>query len=306
MNVPRFVDVTMSMLPSLLSPSRVTCEPTPDLLWINSGTNSAPPGARGLRTVRNQYKHRVAVRVRIDPALLVREQPLAGHEVGNPIAIHVGHRRAVHLRDGDAARVPRRIVVDDHVAIERDVACGIALLLEPGEPEPVGIQTRDDVVETIAVHVEDDHLGAAGAFRAAPPPERIGVVRPKTGARSGGRLLPPSRRLKDIDSSVAIHIAGAKAMTVRGPGLRDRVRRPRRRRVGGIGPTERERAADAACAEDDLGLAVAVDVAHERDLAGDLRQHRVFGPAPMLPFRVDIKVHRPRLAGEHVGSSRRR
>ena len=53
MNVPRLVDVTMSTMPSLLRSAAVMWEPTPDLLWINSGTNSAPPGARELRTVRN-------------------------------------------------------------------------------------------------------------------------------------------------------------------------------------------------------------------------------------------------------------
>ena len=56
MNVPRFVDVTMSITPSLLRSAANTVDPTPERLWIYSGLNSAPPGALGLRTVRNQYK----------------------------------------------------------------------------------------------------------------------------------------------------------------------------------------------------------------------------------------------------------
>ena len=37
------------------------------------------------------------------------------------------------------------------------------------------------------------------------------------------------------------------------------------------------------------------------ELARDLRQHRVLGPAAVLALRIYIEVHRPRLAGEHVG-----
>src|SRR5580765_8523605 len=54
--VPRFVDVTMSMAPSLFRSTANIVDPTPERLWINSGLNSAPPGALGLRTVRNQYR----------------------------------------------------------------------------------------------------------------------------------------------------------------------------------------------------------------------------------------------------------
>ena len=181
MNVPRFVDVTMSTLPSLLRSVAVTWEPTPDLLWINSGTNSAPPGARELRTVRNTVEHRLAVRVRIDPALLVREQPLPCHEIGNAIAIDVGHRRAVHLRDGDAAGVLRRIVVDDHVPLERDLSCRVALLLEPGEPESMGIQTRRRRrSDGRRSRRTPPSRTPPAPFGASPSAEGVRVVRPQT------------------------------------------------------------------------------------------------------------------------------
>ena len=52
MNVPSFVPVMISGAPSLFRSTAATCEPTPDRLCTSSGTNSAPPGALGLRTVR--------------------------------------------------------------------------------------------------------------------------------------------------------------------------------------------------------------------------------------------------------------
>ena len=52
MNVPRLVDVMISALPSLSRSTTARCEPTPERLWMSSGTNSAPPGAFGFRTVR--------------------------------------------------------------------------------------------------------------------------------------------------------------------------------------------------------------------------------------------------------------
>ena len=38
-NVPRFVEVTRSTAPSLLRSVAVICDPAPERLWINSGTN---------------------------------------------------------------------------------------------------------------------------------------------------------------------------------------------------------------------------------------------------------------------------
>ena len=53
MNVPRLVDVMISGGAVLVQiDERRRASPTPERLWISSGTNSAPPGAFGLRTVR--------------------------------------------------------------------------------------------------------------------------------------------------------------------------------------------------------------------------------------------------------------
>jgi cytochrome c peroxidase len=51
-NVPVTVAVTMSSLPSLFMSTSSSVEPAPERLCTSSGTNSAPPGALGLRTVR--------------------------------------------------------------------------------------------------------------------------------------------------------------------------------------------------------------------------------------------------------------
>src|SRR5271157_2207288 len=55
MNVPSLVAVTMSITPSLFRSTARTSEPAPERLWISSGTNSAPPGAFGFRTVLYTY-----------------------------------------------------------------------------------------------------------------------------------------------------------------------------------------------------------------------------------------------------------
>ena len=51
-NAPSSPDVTRSITPSLFRSTASTCEPAPDWLCTSSGTNSAPPGACLLRTVR--------------------------------------------------------------------------------------------------------------------------------------------------------------------------------------------------------------------------------------------------------------
>ena len=101
-------------------------------------------------------------------------------------------------------------------------AVRVALLLEPGEAESVRVEAGDDVVQLVAVDVVDDHLGATGALGAAPAPERLRVIRPVPW-RAGRRLFPPAGRLQDVDTTVAVDVAGADTVGVRGPGLRDRV-----------------------------------------------------------------------------------
>ena len=88
------------------------------------------------------------------------------------------------------------------------------------------------------------------------------------------------------------------------PGCGDRDHRPGLDGIGGVDPGVGDRAARAARAarhEEDLGRAIAVEVLHRGELAGDLRQHLVPHPAAILALGVDVQGHRPALAGEHVG-----
>ena len=113
--------------------------------------------------------------------------------------------------EGDAAGVLRGEVVRDHVLHERDLSAGIALLLEPREPEHVRLQRRHDIVELVAVDVVHAHLGAAGRSAAVLTAEGLGMVRPHPGRRLRG-LLPPSVDVEDVDAAVAVDVAGADAM----------------------------------------------------------------------------------------------
>lgn len=54
MNVPSLLPVTTSMEPSLFRSVASTVEPTPERVSISSGSNRAPPGALGSRTVLYQ------------------------------------------------------------------------------------------------------------------------------------------------------------------------------------------------------------------------------------------------------------
>ena len=104
MNVPRLVAVTMSIAPSRLRSSASTFDPTPLRLWTSCGTNSAPPGARLLRTVRYR-EHRRSVGVGVVERIEVGPGALADDEVGHTVAIDVGHGAAVQLGERDAAGV---------------------------------------------------------------------------------------------------------------------------------------------------------------------------------------------------------
>src|SRR5205814_9634615 len=106
----------------------------------------------------------------------------------NTIAVDIGGKRGVHLRDRHVAGVLRRIVVDDHVTFERDPAIPVSCLREPGQAESVCVQPSDDIVETVAVDVIYAELGATGALRSAPATKRLGMIDPRALIGSGQRL----------------------------------------------------------------------------------------------------------------------
>src|SRR5262245_3165571 len=155
------------------------------------------------------------------------------------------------------------------MAHERDPAVFVALLFEPGQPESVGVQSRDDIIEAIAVDVIYTELGAAGAFRSAPAAEGLGMVDPRPLAGRRRRLLPPSSRLQDVDASVAVHVASSETVSVRQSWLRNRVHDPRPSRIDRIGTRicERTRRSAGTSSKDQLGLTIAVDVSHQHQFA---------------------------------------
>src|SRR2546421_2615123 len=112
----------------------------------------------------------------------------------------------MHLGNRHVAGVLRRVVIDDHVTVERNSAVLVALLLEPGESEPVRVQPGDDVVELVAVDVVHAELGTSGTLGSAPSAERLGMINPRA-RDSAGRLLPPTGRLQNVDASIAVHVA---------------------------------------------------------------------------------------------------
>ena len=90
MNVPRSVEVMMSGAPSWLRSTAMKWEPTPERLWISSGTNSAPPGAldcepfgtsRGRRGRRDRDRYKLS---------WCDQYALAHDEVRDAVAIEIG------------------------------------------------------------------------------------------------------------------------------------------------------------------------------------------------------------------------
>src|SRR5687767_10652179 len=116
----------------------------------------------------------------------------------------------MRLGEDDSTSVLRRKVVRDHVAHEGDLSTRIALLLEPCETERMRLQRRDDVVESIAVDVVDNHLGTARRAAAVLTAERLGMIFPRStfdlrlltcDFRLFG-LLKPAVYIKDVDAAI--------------------------------------------------------------------------------------------------------
>lgn len=83
----------------------------------------------------------------------------------------------------------------------------VFVLFEPGESVAVGLDARDDVITAVFVHVVHVHLGAALA--------EVGRVELPVGVLRGvGGLLVPAIRFKDVDTPIAVDVAGAVAVRV--------------------------------------------------------------------------------------------
>src|SRR6185503_15038250 len=99
---------------------------------------------------------------------------------------------------------------------------------------------RHDVVLSIAVDVVHAHLGTAGKSASVLTAESLGMVRPHCGRRLRG-LLPPPVNVEDINTPVAVDVAGADAVRRIRAFLANLRREPWARRFRGIGlrPTHR-------------------------------------------------------------------
>src|SRR5215210_2272944 len=149
--------------------------------------------------------HRLAPGIGIRIAEM-RHVPLAGDQVRDPVAIHVGAGRRMRLREDYAAGVLRREIVHDHVLDEGYALVGVPLLLPPRDAEAVPFHGADGVDQAVAVDVESADLRASGAtLRRPPSAERRRVHLPgAAGARR--RLFPPAVRVEVIHTAVAVDV----------------------------------------------------------------------------------------------------
>ena len=135
-----------------------------------------------------------------------------------------------------------------------------------------------------------------------------------------GRLLVPARRDDDVETPVAVDVADAEAVAVDGLARAgDHVRRPDAVGIRRIRRRPRV-SAGGALAEDDLRLAVLVEILHQHDFRRDRRQHAELVPPARFTFGIHVQIHvavaerrqnvGPAVAGEvgrqvhHVGRER--
>jgi hypothetical protein len=142
----------------------------------------------------------------------VRVAGFAGDELRDAVAVEVGERGRVHLRD--------RFV--DHALGER----AVALLLPPVYAVVVRVRA-DDVSEAVAVEIAREHAAALER------PEREGMEDPRRGV---GGLHEPAGAGENVESAVTVDVSDAEPVGevpgAREPGRADRVHDPWRRGVG--------------------------------------------------------------------------
>src|SRR5580704_6544565 len=114
------------------------------------------------------------------------------------------------------------------------------------------------------------------------------MIGPRSIGRSLGRLLPPPVRRNDVRASVAVDVPDADSMLRHYPvaRLRNLMDDPWLGRSLGIGCGPANR---APAYENDIRLAIAVDILEDGDFRGDSRQDVVLIPPAQLTPRVDVK-----------------
>src|SRR4029078_8167576 len=114
----------------------------------------------------------------------MRPHAFPDDEILQAIAIEIGHRERVRLREADAELCLRAAVAHEFVFFERDLATRFHLL-EPRESPAVRVERGDDVRESVTVYVIRKHLRAAFVL------EKHERMRKPRRTAFGG-LLPPA------------------------------------------------------------------------------------------------------------------
>ena len=238
-----------------------------ELRLAGGGTGAAEP-----------IEHRRGRRLRITVGT-VGPESLAGDDVVEAVAVDIGDVDGVDLGEDGAVRAVGGFLTGDRPVVERPAAVGALLLLPPTQAVAMGGETRDHVVESVAIDVANVHLGAPGAG------EGDGVEGPQRVAGKRRGLLPPAVLLEDVRLAVAVDITNAHAVREPATGHfpRDPVEDPGLRRIvlpdRGIAEKPTDRA-------DDLGREVAIEIGERRRLVVDLREDAVAWPWPLVPLGV--------------------
>ena len=219
----------------------------------------------------------------------MRPKPLAGDNVFQTVAIDIDDSERVTLRELHAITIGRGIFVKNEVFAKADLAV-LPDLLKPGQAILMRCQAGDDVLQSVAVYIVNNHLRSARA-------KGKWMVQPSGITPQRRWLLPPAILLQDIDASIAIDIAATKAVSKALPfsfGC-DRMKRPGRFRMF---PIRRGVADVASRATEDLWLAIAVDVGESWRFVIEHVENDMPLPVSLAALRVFIPGHF--LAGKAV------
>ena len=208
----------------------------------------------------------------------VGPESLAGQDVLLAVAVDVDEIQAVHLADSQLLGIHVGLDGQNHVLLPGDLSLGVLDLLVPDQAVLVAVPSGDDVVQTVAVNVVDQHLG-----RIVSKLER--VQGPRLVRLRVGRGFPPAILFEDANTAVAFDVAEADAVreAVVLPLGRDGVEDPRVVRLGRIPGRIAQVFVDVI---DQVRTAVAVDIAPHRRLVADVLQGRMLLPMSVLAGRV--------------------
>src|SRR6185437_828732 len=140
----------------------------------------------------------------------IRFRPVAssGNDVLNAVPIDITDGQRMHLGEGHTARIGSRVVVHDHVPLERNVPLCISLLPVPSQSPGVRRQGSYHVIQAVAVHIVSIHLSSADESHwTVFAPESDRVICPELLTASIRRPLPPSSRIENGLRSVSSDVS---------------------------------------------------------------------------------------------------